>query len=102
MTATIAPEAAEPEVAEAAKPVVEKEAPPRKPLRIRPELLPASAKYCTFDEREYIMLPVEDFGDWLEDIEDRLDWEDYKNNPEPGIPFEDVLKEIAAEREAKQ
>ncbi len=90
---------AAPEVAEVAD---EKESPPQKPLRIRPELLPASAKYGTFDGREYIMVPVENFGDWLEDIEDRLDWEDYKNNPEPGIPFEEVLKEIEEERRAKQ
>ena len=43
---------------------------PKKPLRIRPELLPDSAKYGTFDGREYVMIPVEDFGEWYEDVED--------------------------------
>ncbi len=42
----------------------------RKPLRIRPELLPDSAKYGAFDGREYVMIPVEDFGDWYEDALD--------------------------------
>ncbi len=75
---------------------------PRKPLRIRPELLPDSAKYGTFDEREYVMIPVEDFGGWLEDIEDMLAVEEYRNDPDPGIPFEELLKEERRLRKAKK
>lgn len=66
---------------------------PQKPLRIRPELLPDSAKYCTLDEREYVMIPVEDFGGWLEDIEDTLSLEEYRNDPDPGISLDELLKE---------
>lgn len=70
----------------------------RKPLRIRPELLPDSAKYGTFDGREYIMVPVEDFGDWLEDIEDRLAVEEARENPEPAISLDELLKKASRPR----
>lgn len=63
---------------------------PRKPLRIRPELLPNSAKYGTFDGREYVMIPVEDFGEWYEDIEDGAVVEYARDNPEPLVPAEEV------------
>lgn len=41
---------------------------PKKNLRIRPELLPETATYGTFADKEYVMIPVEDFGEWFEDI----------------------------------
>lgn len=47
-----------------------KKAPPRKSLRIREELLPQSAAYATLAGREYVMIPVDEFGDWYEDALD--------------------------------
>lgn len=64
-----------------------------KPLRIRPELLPGTATYGTFSGKEYLMIPVEEFGDWYEDItlgaiaQDRLD-----NAEEPPLPFSELRK----------
>ena len=68
--------------------------------RIRPEFLPDSAVYGTFADREYVMIPVEDFGGWLEDIEDRLAVEDAGNDPSPGIPLEELLKKTGTSRKA--
>lgn len=64
--------------------------PVRKPMRIRPELLPDSATYGTFDGREYVMIPVEDFGDWYEDVEDGAVVAYARDNPEPIVPAEEV------------
>jgi hypothetical protein len=74
----------------------------RKPLRIRPELLPDSAKYATFDDEEYVMIPVRDFGDWFEDIEDMLSIEDARNNPAPGISLEELVKKAHRPRKGKK
>lgn len=74
----------------------------QKPLRIRPELLPDSAKYGTFDGLEYVMIPVADFGEWYEDVEDGAVVRYTRDNPEPGIPFEDVMAEIARERNGRK
>jgi hypothetical protein len=70
----------------------------RKPLRIRPELLPGSARYVTLDDDEYVMIPVRDFGDWYEDIEDNAVAEYAKDVPGSAIPLEDVEAEIQRER----
>jgi hypothetical protein len=74
----------------------------RKPLRIRQELLPDSAKYGTFDGREYLMIPVEDFGGWYEDIEDRLALEEARNDPSPGISLEELLEKANRRRGAER
>lgn len=68
--------------------------PARKPLRIRPELLPESAKYATFDDREYVMIPVADFGDWYEDALDGAVIEHIESLGEPTIPAEKVLSSL--------
>ncbi len=65
-----------------------------KPLRIRRELLPDSAKYGTFDGREYIMIPVEDFGDWYEDSLDSAVVDHVESLGEDGIPAEQVLANL--------
>lgn len=62
----------------------------RKLLRIRPELLPDSAKYATIDDEEYVMIPVRDFGEWYEDVEDGVLAQHALDNPEPLIPAEQV------------
>lgn len=72
----------------------------RKPLRIRPELLPDSAKYATIDDEEYVMIPVRDFGEWYEDIEDGAIAQYAHDNPEPAISFEELEAEIRRERGA--
>ncbi len=66
----------------------------RKPLRIHPELLPDSAKYGTFDGRDYVMIPVEDFGDWYEDALDGAVIEYVESLGEEGIPAETVMAEF--------
>ncbi len=65
-----------------------------KPLRIRPELLPDSVKYGTFDGREYVMIPVEDFGDWYEDALDGAVVDHVESLGEEGIPAEKALAEL--------
>lgn len=67
----------------------------RKPLRIRPELLPDSAKYATIDDEEYVMIPVRDFGEWYEDVEDGVLAQHALDNPEPLIPAEQVKAAMA-------
>ena len=69
-----------------------------KPLRIRPELLPDSAKYGAFDGREYVMIPVEDFGEWYEDVEDGAVVRYARDNPEPCIPLEVIKAEMPRKR----
>lgn len=75
---------------------------PKKPLRIRPELLPDSATYGTFADKEYVMIPVEDFGEWYEDIalgaiaEDRIE-----NATEPPLSLAPKSNE-AGKRKAKK
>lgn len=66
----------------------------KKPLRIREELLPASAVYGTFAGREYVMIPVEDFGDWYEDTVDMAVAEDRGDDPGPGVPAEQVFAHL--------
>ncbi len=74
----------------------------RKPLRIRPEFLPESAIYGTFAEREYVMIPVEDFGDWYEDIEANVVAEERRQFDDgPVVPVEDILAEIQAKKAGK-
>lgn len=75
---------------------------PKKPLRIRPELLPDTATYGTFAGKEYIMIPVEDFGEWYEDAtlgaiaQDRLE-----NDDGPALPLEASVDEIEGGRKRK-
>lgn len=70
--------------------------------RIRPDLLPDSAVYGTFAGREYVMIPVDDFGEWYEDItlgavaQDRMD-----NDTEPPIPLEAILAEMNSPNKRK-
>ncbi len=71
---------------------------PRKPLRIRPELLPKSAIYGTFAEQEYVMIPVEDFGDWYEEIVDNAAAKTVRDCDCPTVPFEEVAAELRADR----
>ncbi len=65
-----------------------------KPLRIREELLPDSARYLTLDNVEYVMIPVAEFGDWYEDAIDSALVHEYGYDDEPAIPWEDVKKEL--------
>ncbi len=69
---------------------------PRKPLRIRPELLPEGAVYGTFAGREYVMIPVEEFGDWYEEIEDNAAARTVRACDCPTVPFEEVAAELRA------
>ncbi len=74
----------------------------RKSLRIRPELLPESAMYGTFADREYIMIPVADFGDWYEDIEANIIAEERRQFDDgPCIPIEDIMAEIRRKKAKK-
>ena len=66
----------------------------RKPLRIRPEFLPDSARYITIDDCDYVMIPVADFAGWHEDLEDRAVAEDARDDPAPGIPFDEMMRRI--------
>lgn len=61
-----------------------------KPLRIRSELLPESATYGRFADREYVMIPVEDFADWYEDTVDAAVTDYIEELAEPGIPEEEM------------
>lgn len=74
----------------------------KKPLRIRPELLPESAKYGSFDGREYIMIPVEEFGDWYEDIQDGAIIQDRReNNNEQLVSLDEFLAELGTDEKQK-
>ena len=75
----------------------------RKPLRIRPEFLPESAVYGAFAGREYVMIPVEDFGDWYEDIEANAIAEERRRFDDgPAVPVEDILAGIRSAKATKQ
>ncbi len=74
----------------------------KKKLRIKEEYLPDSAIYGTIDGKEYIMLPVEDFGGWLEDIEDRLAVEEAREDPTSGISLEELLEKANRTRKGKK
>ncbi len=39
-------------------------------LRVRSELIPESSKYMTFDDVDYLMIPVGEFNAWYETFED--------------------------------
>ncbi len=66
----------------------------RKPLRIRPEFLPESAKYATIDDTEYVLIPVKDFAEWYEDIEDRAVGEYVRDDPTPAVPGEEMMRRV--------
>lgn len=66
-----------------------------KRLRIREELLPESAKYATIDDVEYVMIPVSDFGEWYEDVEDGAVVRYARAHPAPLVPAERVKAKIA-------
>lgn len=66
----------------------------RKPLRIREELLPESAVYGTFAGKEYVMIPVEDFGDWYEDLSDNIAADCAMEEPGISTPMEKVFMEL--------
>lgn len=70
----------------------------KKPLRIRDELLPESAKYATIDDVEYVMIPVADFGEWYEDVEDGAVVQYARENPAPLISSDQVKAKIARHR----
>ncbi len=40
------------------------------------------------------MIPVRDFGEWYEDVEDGAVVQYVRDNPEPTIPFEELEAEI--------
>ncbi len=74
----------------------------RKPLRIREELPPESAKYAAIDRIEYVMIPVADFGNWYEDIEANIIAEERRQFDDgPAIPIEDILAEIRGKKAKK-
>lgn len=66
----------------------------KKPLRIRSELLPESARYITIDDVEYVALPVVEFGDWYEDTLDGAVADYVESLGEPAIPAEKVLADL--------
>lgn len=66
----------------------------KKPLRIRPEILPESVKYITIDDIEYVAMPVKDFGDWYEDVEDGAVVRYAHENPEPLVPADEVKADL--------
>ncbi len=74
----------------------------RKSLRIRPELLPDSVKYGTFDGREYVMIPVEDFGEWYEDALDGAVIDHIDSLGETAVPAEKVLSDLGIEPAGKK
>ncbi len=75
----------------------------RKKLRIREELLPDSAVYATIAEKEYVMIPVEEFGDWYEDIEDRILVKERKRFDEgPAVPLAEIQERIRREKARKR
>lgn len=80
-----------------------KRRPAKKALRIRDELLPGSAKYATIDDVEYVMIPVADFGDWYEDVEDGAVVRHSLDNPAPLIPAMEVKAKVQRQqRNAKK
>lgn len=74
---------------------------PAKPLRIREELLPASARYIIIDDVEYIAMPVAEFGDWYEDALDGAVLDDREQDSDPAVPFEQAMAEIRAARKGE-
>ncbi len=68
----------------------------KRPLRIREEFLPESAKYATIDSVEYVMIPVADFGEWYEDVEDGAVVRYAHDNPESLVPAAQVKEKIAS------
>ncbi len=60
--------------------------------RIRPELLPETAKYLTLDDTEYVMIPVSDFGEWYEDAVDSAIAEDSKEESGDLVTGDEVKK----------
>lgn len=94
-----------PQAAKAQKPVAKtariSKPKPKKPLRIREELLPRSARYITIDDIEYVAMPVADFGEWYEDVELGAVLDDRQKNAESTVPFDQAVKEIKASRKAK-
>lgn len=74
----------------------------KKPLRIREEYLPGSARYTTVGEEEYVMIPVKDFADWYEDLEDRVLVEERRRfDDAPVVPLEEIKAGIAREKAAR-
>ncbi len=75
---------------------------PNKPLRIREELLPDSARYITIDDIEYVAMPVTDFGEWYEDTVDLAVAEDRDCDPGPCVPAEKVFAHLGKPPKAKK
>lgn len=76
------------------------EAKPQEKLRIREELLPDSAKYITLDDREYVMIPVDEFGEWYEDIVDGAVSQDrLLNDTGNSVTLEELEEELRRERQ---
>jgi hypothetical protein len=73
-----------------------------KPLRIREEYLPDSARYAIVDEEEYVMIPVKDFAGWYEDLEDRIIVEERRLFDDgPVVSLEEINAEIARDKAAR-
>ncbi len=66
----------------------------KKPLRVKPEFLPDSATYGTFAGREYVMIPVEDFGEWYEDALDGAVVDHIRSCGEEAIPADEVYASL--------
>lgn len=73
-----------------------------KPLRIREELLPDSARYITIDDIEYVAMPVAHFGEWYEDTVDMAVADDRSRDPAPCVPMEQVFAHLSKSRKAEK
>ncbi len=98
MTTTLAKKRAPKRIATRAR----KPSRPEKPLRIREELLPDSARYITIDDIEYVAVPVADFGEWYEDTVDLAVAEDRDLDPAPPVPAEQVFAHLPKSLKAKK
>lgn len=67
--------------------------------RIRPELLPDTARYLTIDDQDYVMIPVADFGEWYEDTVDSAIAEDRRQDDASAIPLEEARKRLVTKYE---
>lgn len=66
-------------------------------LRVRPEPLPTTATYGTFDSLEYVMIPVSDFDSWYEAIGDRVVW-DYATDADEAKQDPDMIAKLLKTR----
>ncbi len=50
--------------------------------------------YGSFAGKDYVMIPVEDFGDWYQDLSDTIAADCSMEEPGASIPMEEVFSEI--------